>query len=522
MPISKDLIQSTKSWPFEEARKILHHVKSVTPEKGYILLETGYGPSGLPHIGTFGEVARTCMVRHALQEMTDIPIRLFSFSDDMDGFRKIPTNLPNQDMLAQHIGKPLTMVPDPYGECESLGHYNNAMLRRFLDSFNFDYEFQSSSEWYKSGKFDDALKLIMHHYDAIMNVILPTLGPDRRATYSPFLPICPTTGVVLQVPVLERKLDDHTIIYKDPKTENFVELPVTGGNVKLQWKVDWGMRWAAFHVDYEMSGKDLIDSVKLSSQICKILGKNPPLNLSYEHFLDGEGQKISKSKGNGLTIDEWLKYAPTESLSYYMYQTPKRAKRLFFDVIPKNVDEYLTQLSKYAIQAEAEQIENPVWHIHNGKPSAPESGLSFGVLLNLASVCNTEDKSVLWSFVERYIKGATPEAMPFLDKLIIHAIAYYQDFIKPKKQFKTPTEIDIKAMKQLKEGLMALPGNADSDAIQFLVFEVGKQYPYDSLRDWFKSLYEVLLGQTEGPRMGSFIALYGVKNMIALMEEKGV
>ncbi|HCU06096.1 MAG TPA: lysine--tRNA ligase, partial [Holosporales bacterium] len=313
-----------------------------------------------------------------------------------------------------------------------------------------------------------------------------------------------------------------TIIYKDPKTEKLVELPITGGNVKLQWKVDWGMRWAAFNVDYEMSGKDLIDSVKLSSQVCKILGKNPPLNLSYEHFLDEEGQKISKSKGNGLTIDEWLKYAPTESLSYYMYQTPKRAKRLFFDVIPKNVDEYLAQLSKYAEQGEAEQLENPVWHIHNGKPSSPESGLSFGILLNLASVCNTEDKSVLWSFVERYIKGATPEAMPFLDKLIIHAIAYYQDFIKPKKQFKAPTEIDIKAMKQLKDGLVALPENADSDAIQFLVFEVGKQYPYDSLRDWFKSLYEVLLGQTEGPRMGSFIALYGVKNMITLMAEKGL
>lgn len=510
------MIHSAKAWPFEEARRILSHVEG----KDSILLETGYGPSGLPHIGTFGEVGRTIMIQHALKEFTDKPIRLFCFSDDMDGLRKVPDNVPNQDMLKQHIGKPLTKVPDPYEQYESFGAHNNAMLCRFLDSFGFDYEFQSSTQWYASGKFDKALLAVLKHYDEIMAVMLPTLGSERQGTYSPFLPVCPTTGVVLQVPMVERKAD--SIVYKDPKTDKLVEVPVTGGNCKLQWKVDWGMRWHALGVDYEMSGKDLIDSVKLSTKICKILGSTPPVNLTYEHFLDDIGQKISKSKGNGLTIDEWLTYAPHESLSYYMYQTPKRAKRLYFDVIPRAVDDYLSQLSKCFDQSEAEQLENPVWHIHKGNPPRPETGLSFGILLNLVSICNTEDKSVLWAFVERYSPGSTPEAMPYLDKLIGFAIRYYQDFIKPAKFHRDPTDLDRQAMKELKDELIKLGPITDTDILQTLVFEVGKKHAYPALKDWFKSLYEVLLGQTEGPRMGSFIALYGVQNMINLMDEKGI
>ncbi|MDP2193280.1 MAG: lysine--tRNA ligase, partial [Alphaproteobacteria bacterium] len=436
--------------------------------------------------------------------------------------RKVPTNLPMQDMLTVHLGKPLTQVPDPYEKFESLGHHNNAMLRRFLDSFGFEYEFQSASDWYKSGKFDPSLKRVMEHYDEIMDVILPTLGPDRRATYSPFLPICPATGVVLQVPILERNEQAHTIVYRDPQSEKMIEVPITGGHVKLQWKADWGMRWAAFDVDYEMSGKDLIDSVKLSSKICKILGGVVPIGLNYEHFLDEEGQKISKSKGNGLTIDDWLSYAPTESLSYYMYQTPKRAKRLFFDVIPKNVDDYLAHLEKYHEQPLSEQIANPVWHIHSGNPPQMETGLSFGILLNLVSVCNTDDPAVLWGFVARYMPGASAQSMPFLDKLLGYAIRYYQDFVKPHKEFKSPSEIDLKAISMLKAELEKLPQDADAHTIQTAVFEVGKQFPYESLREWFKALYQVLLGQSEGPRMGSFIALYGIDNMIKLIKDKGI
>jgi lysyl-tRNA synthetase, class I len=509
-----------KAWPFEEARRILNRIHNKTPQKGYVLLETGYGPSGLPHIGTFGEVARTCMVRHAFQVLSDIPTRLYTFSDDMDGLRKVPDNVPNQEMLKAHLGKPLTQIPDPFEKYESFGHHNNAMLRQFLDSFGFDYEFQSSTDWYKSGRFDETLKLVLEHYDDIIAVILPTLGEERQATYSPFLPICATTGQVLQVPIISRDLEAATITYIDPNTRNHVEVSVTGGHCKLQWKVDWGMRWRAFDVDYEMSGKDLIDSVRLSSQISHILGGRPPETLTYELFLDELGQKISKSKGNGLTIEEWLKYAPWESLSYYMYQSPRKAKRLYFDVIPRNVDDYLSSVAKYMEQAQDQQLENPAWHVHSGHPPLLETSLSFGILLNLASVCNAEDASILWGFVTRYQPELTPEKSPFFARLIDHAIHYYHDFILPTKRYRTPTGMEQAALIDLRDSLQSVSANSSVEELQALVFEIGKRHPFPELRAWFTTLYEVLLGQAEGPRMGSFIALYGVTETINLIDEK--
>ncbi|MBY0462023.1 MAG: lysine--tRNA ligase [Alphaproteobacteria bacterium] len=515
-----DIYMNAKSWPFEEARRILDRIQNKVPEKGYVLLETGYGPSGLPHIGTFGEVARTSMVRHAFSQLSEIPTRLFTFSDDMDGLRKVPDNVPNQDMLRQHIGKPLTMIPDPYEKYESFGHHNNAMLKRFLDSFGFEYEFQSSSDWYKSGRFDDALRLVLEHYDKIMGIMLPSLRDERRATYSPFLPICPRTGIVLQVPMVEVHPKTDTIVYKDPETSKLVETLVTGGHCKLQWKVDWGMRWQAFEVDYEMSGKDLIDSVKLSTQICRAIGGKPPETLTYELFLDQEGQKISKSKGNGLTIDEWLTYAPPESLSYYMFQAPRKAKRLYFDVIPKAVDEYLSLVAKYPEQSLELQADNPVYHIHKGDVPKSESGLGFSILLNLASVCNTEDPAVLWGFVQKYLPESSPEKMPFLDELIKHALVYYRDFVKPSKHYREPTAEEKAALQDLYQTLGNIDVNAPADVIQTDVFEVGKRHNFTELRAWFGTLYEVLLGQKEGPRMGSFIALYGTQNMRDLIAEK--
>lgn len=515
-----DIYMNAKSWPFEEARRILDRIQNKVPEKGYVLLETGYGPSGLPHIGTFGEVARTSMVRHAFSQLCNIPTRLFTFSDDMDGLRKVPDNVPNQEMLRKHIGKPLTMIPDPYEKYESFGHHNNAMLQRFLNSFGFEYEFQSSSDWYKSGRFDQTLKLVLQHYDKIMSIMLPSLRDERRATYSPFLPICPRTGIVLQVPMVEIHPKTNTIVYKDPETSEMVETLVTGGHCKLQWKVDWGMRWQAFEVDYEMSGKDLIDSVKLSSQICKAIGGKPPETLTYELFLDQEGQKISKSKGNGLTIDEWLTYAPQESLSYYMFQAPRKAKRLYFDVIPKAVDEYLSLLAKYPEQSPELQADNPVYHIHKGNVAKSESGLSFSILLNLASVCNTENPAVLWGFVQKYLPDSSPEKMPFLNELIKHALVYYRDFVKPSKHYREPNDIERAALEDLYQALGNVDANAPADVIQTDVFEVGKRHNFTELRAWFGTLYEVLLGQKEGPRMGSFIALYGTQNMRTLIAEK--
>ena len=511
MTSERELATQAKAWPFEEARKLVKRLGGKTPEKGYVLLQTGYGPSGLPHIGTFGEVVRTTMVRQAFHRLSDVPTRLFCFSDDMDGLRKVPDNIPNQEMVAQHLGKPLTSIPDPFGDdYDSFGHHNNARLRAFLDSFGFDYEFQSATALYRAGHFDQALLRVLACYDEVMAIMLPTLGPERRATYSPFLPISPKTGRVLQVPVLECNADAGTIVFEDEDGET-TELPVTGGHCKLQWRPDWAMRWYALGVDYEMSGKDLIDSVKISSQICRVLGGRAPDGFNYELFLDENAEKISKSKGNGLTVEEWLTYAPNESLALFMYQKPRAAKRLYFDVIPRAVDDYLSFLERYAgTDDPAARLQNPVWHIHDGTPPAPSTPLSFNMLLNLAGVCNTEDPAVLWGFISRYAAGATAESAPLLDRLVGFAIAYYRDFIKPKKVYRAPSDMERQALQDLLSELEALPPDADSEAIQTQVYEVGKRHAFEDLRAWFKALYEILLGQDQGPRMGSFIALYGL------------
>jgi len=506
----REFAQNSNAWPFQEARALLKRVGTKVPEKGYVLFQTGYGPSGLPHIGTFGEVARTSMVRHAFSLLSDLPTKLFAFSDDMDGLRKVPDNLPNKEIIEPHLGKPLTSIPDPFGTHESFGQHNNARLQTFLDDFGFEYDFQSATESYKSGRFDETLMTVLERYDAVTNVILPTLGEERRATYSPFLPVCKKTGQVLQVKVLEQNVSAGTIVYEDVDGSK-VETPVTGGHCKLQWKADWAMRWAALGVDYEMSGKDLIESVKQSGKICRVLGATPPVSLTYELFLDENGEKISKSRGNGLSVEEWLTYASPESLSLFMYQKPKTAKRLYFDVIPRNIDDYLAHLGNFAGLEDAKKLDNPVWHIHQGNPPQTEVQLSYNILLNLASVCHTEDKAVLWHFISRYRPDATPETAPILDRLVGYAINYYRDFIKPAKQFRAPSDQEMAALKDLLKALETIDPGADAQAIQSEVYEVGKAHEFENLRDWFKALYEILLGQSEGPRMGSFIALYGIE-----------
>jgi len=506
-----------RSWPFEEARKVLARLSGTSGGKGYVLFETGYGPSGLPHIGTFGEVARTTMVRHAFQHLSDVPTRLIAFSDDMDGLRKVPDNVPNKAMLGQHLGKPLTRIPDPFGTHESFGHHNNARLRAFLDRFGFAYEFASSSEYYASGRFDPALLRVLERYDEVTRVILPTLGPERRATYSPFLPVCPRTGRVLQVPVLERRLDAGSVVFRDEETGRLVEVPVTGGHCKLQWKADWAMRWYALDVDYEMSGKDLIDSVKLSSQICRVLGAKPPESFTYELFLDQNGEKISKSRGNGLTIEEWLTYATPESLALFMYQQPRRAKRLYFDVIPKAVDDYLTELGRYPELAEAERIDNPLWHIHAGEPPAERVPVTFGLLLNLVGAASAAEPEVLWGFIRRYAPEATPQTQPLLDRLVGYAIVYYRDFVAPTRARRAPTAHERPAFEELADMLDLLPEDSTAEKVQDEVYEVGKRHGFANLRDWFRALYEVLFGQAQGPRMGSFAQLYGLRETARLI-----
>ena len=514
-------VDEARAWPFEEARRILRRLQTLKDDGDKpVIFETGYGPSGLPHIGTFGEVARTAMVRHAFEVLTEgrRKTRLICFSDDMDGLRKVPDNVPNRDMLAQYLDKPLTSVPDPFGgEHPSFAHHNNARLRRFLDQFGFDYEFYSATESYQAGLFDETLLKMLKAYDKVMDIILPTLGPERRQTYSPFLPISAESGKVLQVPMLERHPRKGTVVYVDPDTGKKVETAVTGGRVKCQWKADWALRWTALSVDYEMCGKDLIDSVTLSSKICRALGGTPPENFIYELFLDQVGGKISKSKGNGLTIEEWLTYASPESLALFMFQKPKAAKRLFFDVIPKAVDEYLTHLAKYPQEEERAKLDNPAWHIHVGNPPRAELPISFGLLLNLVAVSNAEAKATLWGFIRRYSPAATPEKFPVLDQLVGYALAYYRDFIRPQKIYRLANDKERQALQDLAQRLATVPEGSNSEALQNLVYAVGKAHAFEPLRTWFSALYEVLLGQPQGPRFGGFIELFGVDNTRALI-----
>ena len=529
-----DAAAESRAWPFEEARKIVKRYE----KKGYpdtVMFETGYGPSGLPHIGTFGEVARTTMVRHAFHVLTEnkVKTKLLCFSDDMDGLRKVPENVPNRALMETYLGKPLTRVPDPFTkDYPSFGAANNARLRAFLDRFGFNYEFASATDYYTSGRFDETLLKMLANYDKIMAVIVPTLGEERRATYSPFLPISPVSGKVLQVAMIAHDAKKGTVTYIEPETGEKIETEVTGGKVKCQWKADWAMRWTALGIDYEMAGKDLIDSVALSSKICRILGGTPPEGFNYELFLDDKGQKISKSKGNGLTIDEWLTYAPTSSLGLYMYQKPKTAKRLYFDVIPKAVDEYYSFLSAYPKQSWKDRLNNPVWHMHNGNPPKVDLPVPFAMLLNLVSASNAENADVLWGFISRYAKGATPENQPELDSLVGFAIRYFNDFVKPTKKFRAPDAVERETLEKIDQTLANLPADADAHTIQNALLDIGRvteRYQDHNKKSpdggpgvsvsFFQMLYEVLIGQERGPRFGSFIALYGINETRSLIAD---
>ena len=508
----------SKAWPYEEARKLLKRWPEGKPGGAPMIFETGYGPSGLPHIGTFNEVARTSFVRHAYEELTGNATRLIAFSDDMDGLRKVPDNVPNQELLAANLGKPLTRIPDPFGEFESFAHHNNAMLRSFLDRFNFDYEFLSATDCYTSGQFDDVIRKVLHGWDAIMGVMLPTLREDRRKTYSPVLPVSPSTGRVLQVPVEVIDAEAGLIAFDDEDGSR-VQQSAFGGLAKLQWKVDWAARWVALGVDYEMAGKDLIDSVVQSAKIARVLGGRPPEGFNYEMFLDEKGEKISKSKGNGLSLEEWLRYGSEPSLSFYIYREPKRAKSLHIGVIPRAVDEYLQFRGNYPNQPVEQQLGNPVHHIHGGEVPTTALPLTYGLLLNLVSLPGVADKDTAWRFVQRYAPGTSPDSDPELDELIGLAVNYARDFVVPTLQRRAPTETEAEALRDLDGQLANLPADADGELIQNAVFEVGKRHPFESLRGWFQALYETLLGSSQGPRMGSFIALYGIENSRKLIGE---
>ncbi len=517
--IKKENLEKTSAWPFVEAKKLIRERKSIIEKKGKITLQTGYGPSGLPHIGTFGEVARTSMIVNALKHLTDLPTEILTFSDDMDGLRKVPENVPNKELLEENLHKPLTQVPDPFKKFKSFGEHNNEMLKDFLNNFKFIYNFKSSTKLYKSGFFNPSLEVILKNYEGIMNIILPTLGKERQKTYSPFLPICPETGRVLEIPVKEIN-EKKSIIIFDNKGKD-LESSVLDGNCKLQWKVDWAMRWYALDIDFEMYGKDLIESAILSSKIIKLIGKTNPSGFAYELFLDEKGEKISKSKGNGITIDQWLQYASPESLSLYMYQNPKRAKKLYNEIVPKAVDEYLDSIEKAKNQDELQLLMNPAWHVHNSTVPQENIIMSFSMLLNLVETSNADNKELLWKFVKKYKENISEKDHPIFDNLVDYAIKYFNDIIKANKKYKTPNLEEKKALKSLVKTLETCNDQMSPEDIQTLIYSTGKENGYaENLRDWFKLIYQVVFGDENGPRMGFFISFFGVKETKDLIINK--
>ena len=517
--IKKENLDKTNAWPFVEAKKMLRERKAFIEKKGKITLQTGYGPSGLPHIGTFGEVARTSMMVNALKQLTDLPTEIITFSDDMDGLRKVPDNIPNQKLLEENLHKPLTKVPDPFNKFASFGEHNNEMLKDFLNSFNFKYNFKSSTSLYKSGFFNQTLKIILENYDSIMNIMLPTLGKERQKTYSPFLPICPDTENVLEIPVLEIIKEKSIIVFDNGGKK--LETSILDGSCKLQWKVDWAMRWHALDVDFEMYGKDLIESAILSTKIIKVIGKNNPSGFAYELFLDEKGEKISKSKGNGITIDQWLKYASPESLSLYMYQNPKRAKKLYKEIVPKAVDEYLDLIEKAKNQDELQLLMNPVWHVHNGNVPKENMIMSFSMLLTLVEASNADNKILLWKFVKKYKPDILEKDFPIFDNLVGYAIKYFNDVIKAQKKYKIPNTNEKLALKALIKTLEKCNDEMSPEDIQTLIYSTGKENGYsEKLREWFKLIYEVVFGDENGPRMGFFISFFGVNETKELIINK--
>ena len=517
--LDNNIIHSTSSWPFVEVRKLLKDRKDIIKKKNKITFQTGYGPSGLPHIGTFGEVARTTMMINALNHIQKIDHELITFSDDMDGLRKVPENIPNEKILKENLGKPLTSIPDPFKKFSSFGEHNNEMLKKFLKKFNFKFTFKSSTENYKKGIFNASLIRVLEKYDEIMNIILPTLRAERRKTYCPFLPICPKTGKVLEIPLISMDKKTGKVIFDDNNEK--IETSILDGSCKLQWKVDWAMRWFTFDVDFEMYGKDLTESAILSSKICRALGKNPPNGFAYELFLDEKGEKISKSKGNGISIEQWLRYASPESLSLYMYPNPKRAKKLYFEVVPKTVDDYLTNIEKFPSQQPKDQISNPVWHVHNGTPPQEKVVMPFSMLLNLVGSSNADNKEVLWKFINRFHKEINPRDYKILDGLTEYAINYFKDNVEPFKKFKKPNSNEKKALENLIQRLKKIDQSLSPEEIQTHVYTAGKENGYEkNLRDWFKLIYEVVFGNENGPRMGFFISFFGLKETIELINDK--
>ena len=511
-------------WPFKEAAQIvkLRKPRSDRP----VLFETGFGPSGLPHIGTFAEVARTSWVRNAFEEVTGLDTRLMTFSDDMDGLRKVPLNFPNQRMLKEHLGRPLCTIPDPFSESDCFSGYMNNKLRDFLDTYQFNYEFKSSSVSYKGGDFDQGLAILLEKVQDVHSIVAPTLGEEKRDSWSPFLPICPSCGSVYSTRVTEYFPSRGEIGFVcDGNGGDFAgcgaegEVSIFSGNVKVGWKMDWALRWYTYEVDYEMYGKDLIESAKLSGRIVRLMGKHPPVGMNYELFLDEEGKKISKSVGKGLTVDTWVEYAPIESLLYYIFQNPRRARRLYWDVVPKCVDDYLDALRKYPTIEPEKSPEQALWHIYGRGNSVPSYGaqVNFSMVGNLISALGTDAPDLLVEYLNRYDKKSDDYPV-VIKELIRKGMNYYRDFILPKKQYRTPLASEADQLRQL---LFALEGAdfLNEEELQAIPFELARKNNIDP-KLFFQMFYEIVLGQQRGPRFGSFAKMLGLEHIQQMLNKR--
>ncbi|MFH2218432.1 MAG: lysine--tRNA ligase [Pseudomonadota bacterium] len=513
---------SYKCWPFKEADKLRKRYTE-TPNIP-VRFETGFGPSGMPHIGTFAEVARTTWVRHAFEFLTRWPTQLIAFSDDMDGLRKVPLNLPQQEMLTENLGRPLCRIPDPFGECESYSAYMNNKLREFLDSYSFDYTFQSSHEAYTRGDFNDGLSVILQKVEDVKAIILPTMSEAKRANWSPFFPICENCGRINSTQVTGYDIENNAIDYSCEQEEGEVKscghkgtASIFNGKVKVGWKIDWALRWYSYDIGYEMYGKDLIESARLSGKICRLMGKQPPTGLFYELFLDAKGRKISKSVGKGLTIDSWMSYAPLESLLFYIFQNPKQAKRLFWGIVPRSVDDYLSNLIQYRSMDPEDHPESTIWHLFNKGETVPSynAAINFSLINNLISAVGADDIDLILEYLKRY-DSSMEKYGTVIEDLVKKAMNYYRDFILPDKKYRTPTEKEKKMFNALRNELAEYDGD-DENELQSLPFNVVRAFD-ESPKNFFKMFYEVLFGQERGPRFGTFVRLVGKEKALSLLD----
>ena len=516
-----------QEWPFIEAQRIIDRLGKIG--KTSVTAETGYGPSGLPHIGTFGEVARTSFVLQALKTLAPrIDSRIIAFSDDMDGLREVPRNLPNAEMLKEHLGKPLTSIPDPFGKEKSFAHYMNHRLREFLDSFGFEYTFASSTEQYASGVFDEGLRRVMAHYEPISELFKATIAEEKRAAWSPFFPVCENCGRVYSTRVTALDRDNFTVSYacdaplsgKYAACGHIGTASILSGGCKLGWKVDWALRWYSLGIDYEMHGEDLLESARLSSKIVKIIGGEPPELFKYELFLDEKGKKISKKIGNGISIEQWLRFAPVDSLLYIMYMKPQQAKKMGLTILPEIVDQYLELVAGYD---GAEDSPVPfITRLSKGGHAdklGSQKIVTYSLIIELILALNHDDPRMVRDYLLKYQPDIAGN-VAYYESLIVNALAYYREVLLPGRTAESADHQLDAAIVVLRDELArraAAGTEPDADELQTAVFQVAKDRDV-KMKDWFRTLYRVFLGQSQGPRIGSFIALLGYRTCIERLE----